>query len=100
MFDIDIYALQHNPEEWIEPEKFIPERFDPASPYYLTPKGTKRHPMSFGPFFGGKRACLGKTFAETMARVFGTILLYKFDFAFVDEKHYTFKPANHVEMAD
>jgi hypothetical protein len=29
-------------DEWIEPEKFIPERFNPNSPYYLTPSGKKR----------------------------------------------------------
>jgi cytochrome P450 len=58
-----------NPDEWQEPENFIPERFDPESPYYLTPKGTKRHPMSFGPFLGGRRICLGKSFAENIAKV-------------------------------
>ena len=58
----------HNPDEWIEPESFIPERFDPLSKYFLTPKGTKRHPMSYGPFFGGRRICIGKTFTEILGR--------------------------------
>jgi len=65
---ININALHHNPNEWISPEKYIPERFDPDSEYYLTPSGKKRHPMSFGPFLGGKRICLGKTFAENIAK--------------------------------
>lgn len=72
---INIYHLHHNPEEWITPEKFIPERFDPESPFYLTPKGTKRHPMSYGPFLGGKRICLGKTFAENMGKCMLAIIV-------------------------
>ena len=55
--------------------RFIPDRFDPTSKYYLTPKGTKRHPMSYGPFLGGKRICLGKTFAENMAKCIIPIIL-------------------------
>jgi cytochrome P450 len=77
-------GLAHNPEEWIEPEKYIPERFDPRSKYYLTPKGQKRHPMSYSPFLGGKRICLGKTFAEMVSKVIGPTLLLEFDYDFVD----------------
>ena len=28
-FIINVLGLHNNPKEWIEPEKFIPERFDP-----------------------------------------------------------------------
>jgi cytochrome P450 len=38
-----IYGLHHDKNEWIEPEKYIPDRFDPSSRFYLTPKGKKRH---------------------------------------------------------
>lgn len=75
-FHIGMYEVQHNPNEWFEPEKFIPERFDPSSKYYLTPSGKRRHPMSFGPFLGGKRACLGKTFIEMGSKVLGIGFLY------------------------
>jgi len=76
--------LHRNKEEWIEPEKYIPERFDPQSKYYLTPNGHKRHHMSFGPFLGGKRICLGKTFAETISKIIGPTILAHFDFEFED----------------
>jgi len=74
-----------NPKEWREPKKFIPERFDFNSPYYLTPEidgqpGKKRHPMSFGPFLGGKRVCLGKTFAENVVKSIIPIILTQVDF--------------------
>lgn len=72
---INIYSLHHNPDEWISPEKFIPERFDKESPLSLTPKGNRRHPMSFGPFLGGKRICLGKTFAENMGKCMLAIIV-------------------------
>lgn len=64
----NLHDLHMNPEEWFEPEKWIPERFDPNSKYYLTPAGKKRIAASFSPFFGGRRVCLGKTFAENIAR--------------------------------
>jgi cytochrome P450 len=56
--------------------EFIPERFDSSSEIAKTPSGAKRHPMSFGPFLGGKRVCLGKTFAELMIKVIPSILSF------------------------
>ena len=50
---IDMYRLGQNPDEWKEPTKFCPERFDPESDYFLTPAGKKRNPYSFSPFLGG-----------------------------------------------
>ena len=50
--------------------------------------------MAFGPFLGGKRICLGKTFVETMSKIIGPTIIGHFDFEFVDEIHKTKKPAN------
>mmetsp|Transcript_32639 Transcript_32639/g.31857 ORF Transcript_32639/g.31857 Transcript_32639/m.31857 type:complete len:109 (+) Transcript_32639:609-935(+) len=88
--------LHHNPDEWIEPAKYIPERFDPESEYFLTPLGKKRHPMSFGPFLGGKRICLGKTFVETVSKITGPAILAHFDFDCVDKEDLLNKPANNM----
>jgi len=61
--------LQVNPEQWVEPLEYIPERWDPkVDKYYLTPAGKRRHPMSFSPFLGGRRVCIGKTLAESTAK--------------------------------
>ena len=50
---ISMFHLCNNPAEWIEPRKFIPERFNSDSKYYLTPSGNKRNAYSFSPFLGG-----------------------------------------------
>lgn len=84
LFIINIQQIHHDREEWREPERFIPERFDSSSPYYLRPDGQKRLPYSFSPFLGGKRICLGKTFAEVVAKFVVPALLCRFEFDFVD----------------
>ncbi len=84
--------INNNPLEWIEPEKFIPERFDPSSPYFLTPSGKKRNPMSFVPFGGGRRICVGKTFSEVVSRIITEALLMSFDFEFANPDHKVKKP--------
>jgi cytochrome P450 len=83
-FNVYIYGLQNNPSQWIAPERFIPERFDSSSKYFLTPDGKRRHPMSYGPFLGGKRVCLGKTFAESIGKAIVSVLFAQLDFEFVD----------------
>ena len=93
-----MYSLHRDPTEWKEPSEFIPERFDPASPYYLTPDGNKRHPASFGPFLGGKRICIGKTFAEVMSKIIGPSLFGLYDFEFMDKKHYEEKVPNNLQI--
>lgn len=91
---VNIYQLHHNEKEWQQHDKFIPERFDPSSEFYLTPSGKKRHPMSYGPFLGGKRICLGKTFAENIGKCVLPIILMQLDFNFVDKDLYVRKPGN------
>ena len=93
---VNIHQIHHNPEEWPEHEKFIPERFDPNSKYYLNAKGQKRNPLSFVPFFGGKRICLGKTFAEVVAKFVVPAIVMSYDFEFVDKKVYQEKPVINI----
>ena len=83
-----------NSNEWIEPYKYVPERFDNESKWSLTPDGRKRHPMSFTPFLGGKRICLGKTFAESIGKLIVSMIVSQLEFDFVDPKYNTFNPTN------
>ncbi|CDW82712.1 cytochrome p450 [Stylonychia lemnae] len=84
--------LHRNPLEWQEPTKFIPERFDPESSYFLTPDGKKRKPFSFSPFLGGRRICLGKTFAENIAKCIVPMIVSELEFRFKKDYHYDRKP--------
>ena len=52
--------------------------------------------MSFGPFLGGKRICLGKTFVEIVSKIVSPTIFYNFDFEFVDNKFMTMKPENNT----
>ncbi len=56
--------------------------------------------MSFGPFLGGKRICLGKTFAENLGRLFITMIVMQFDFEFVDPIYYKRKPTNNFDSEE
>mmetsp|Transcript_114327 Transcript_114327/g.158735 ORF Transcript_114327/g.158735 Transcript_114327/m.158735 type:complete len:218 (+) Transcript_114327:989-1642(+) len=81
---IFMFAIHHNPEEWHEPSEFIPDRFDSNSKYFKRPDGKARHPFSFVPFTGGKRICIGKTFAEVLSRYTIPLIYHYFDFEYAD----------------
>jgi cytochrome P450 len=52
--------------------------------------------MAFGPFLGGKRICLGKTFVETMSKIVGPTIIGHFDYEFVDRNFMNEKPLNNL----
>lgn len=83
-FYICVEAMHHDPKQWQQPEKFVPERFDSKSPWFKKPNGDPRHSLTFNPFLGGKRGCIGKTFAEVVVRYTVPILYYHFDFEMLD----------------
>ena len=82
---IIISQLCNDPDEWITPEKFIPERFDPKNPLFLTPAGKRRNPYSFSPFLGGSRICIGKTFIEVVSKLTVPTLLSHVKFEFTEQ---------------
>lgn len=61
-----LHGVHHNPNEWQQPDKFLPERFDPESELFKTPDGKARNPMSHTPFLFGERGCLGYQFAKVL----------------------------------
>ena len=96
-----MFHLCNNPDEWIEPDKFIPERFDPNSKYFLTPSGKKRNPYSFSPFLGGARICIGKTFVESVSKLVVPNLISHFTWKLkdVDKDKFEF-PHNNLTMTE
>jgi len=91
-FWIMMKYVQNDPKQWREPERFVPERFDPGSEWFLKPDGTRRNPFAFVPFLGGSRVCLGKTFAEVTMRLTLPLYYHYFDFELVEEKHKKKRP--------
>jgi cytochrome P450 len=85
LFVINMQQIHNDKTEWKDPDEFIPERFDSTSPYYLRPDGQKRLPFSFAPFLGGKRICLGKTFAEVVAKFVVPAMLCRLQFDIAEE---------------
>jgi len=83
-------------EQWQEAEKFVPDRFDPSSDWYKKPDGKNRHPLTYNPFLGGKRICLGKTFAEMVVRFTIPILYYHLDFKLLNQEDLVKKPTFYV----
>ena len=65
---ISILGLCYNTEEWQETFKFIPERFDLESPYFLTPPGKNRSSLSMIIFSYSSRKYPGQTLSTLQLR--------------------------------
>ena len=70
-----IYLTHRDPEIWENAEGFCPERFA---------YGRKTPPMSYVPFGGGPRACIGAAFGQAEARIVMAHLLKTFTFEFTN----------------
>lgn len=66
-----IYLTHRDPEIWENAEDFCPERFS---------HGRKTPPMSYIPFGGGPRSCIGAAFGQAEARIVIARLLKTFSF--------------------
>ena len=65
----------------------------------MKPNGQKRHPLAFSPFLGGKRICIGKTFAEIVVKLVVIGLLSKHEYHFADPAmKEQLKPILNVDM--
>ena len=79
-FKIGIVHHCNAPSEWIEPTKFMPERWDPNSPLSLTPSGQKRNSYAFAPYTGGHRICVGMSVAQNISKTILPSILHQFKF--------------------
>jgi len=70
-----IYLTHRDPEVWENAEDFCPERFA---------HGRKTPPMSYIPFGGGPRSCIGAAFGQAEARIVMARLLKTFTFEFTN----------------
>lgn len=81
-----------DPEQWREPQRFVPDRFDSKSEWFLKPDGKKRSPFAYTPFLGGSRVCLGKTFAEITLKFTIPFWFHFFNFDLVNPEHKKTRP--------
>lgn len=72
-----IYLTHRDPAVWEKADSFCPERFA---------QGRKTPPMSYIPFGGGPRACIGAAFGQAEARIVLTRLLQTYTFEFTGHK--------------
>jgi cytochrome P450 len=74
-----IYLTQRDPSIWEDADQFCPERFAHGrTPPTLAPPA--RAGVSYIPFGGGPRACIGAAFGQAEARIVIASLLQAFDF--------------------
>jgi len=66
-----IYLTHRDPQIWQNPNDFCPERFA---------HGRKTPPVTYIPFGGGPRACIGAAFGQAEARIVIAYLLRNFEF--------------------
>ena len=63
-FQLNIAAIQNDPEQWSNPDKYEPDRFDPKSQHFKNAAGEERNPMCWCPFSAGQRTCPGDMFSR------------------------------------
>lgn len=60
---IDIYNLHHNPDVWVDPYTFNPDRFLPGG------EADSQEGIAWVPFNSGSRQCIGINFSLAEQRV-------------------------------
>ena len=65
------WVIHRLPDVWGDPDRFRPERWDPA-------RGEEVPPGAYFPFGGGPRTCIGMPFAQIEARLLLATILQRF----------------------
>jgi cytochrome P450 len=75
---IPIYSIHHDKRFWPEPETFDPERF-------LAQNAKGRHRSAYLPFGGGRRVCIGSSFALMEATLIMAMMSQRFVYHAIPE---------------
>ena len=74
-----VYGVHHDPENYKDPEKFLPER-------WIDENGKFQYqPYKFIPFSMGPRVCLGESLARADLQLFTAMLFHRYEFIPVGE---------------
>jgi cytochrome P450 len=94
---IPIHTVHHDERFWPDPEVFDPERFMPGA-------GKDRHRCAYVPFGGGRRVCIGTSFALMETTLITAMMSRRFVYDLVPghpvepEATLTLRPKNGVKM--
>jgi cytochrome P450 len=94
---IPIHAIHHDPRVWDEPERYDPSRFLPEN-------ARGRHRSAYLPFGGGRRICIGSSFALMEGTLIAAAASRRFVFDLVPghpvepEATLTLRPRSGVKM--
>ncbi|KAJ2786788.1 hypothetical protein GGI15_001243 [Coemansia interrupta] len=92
---VDLWAMQHNPEYFPDPDKFIPERFAEQSHKSSDSDAGAHHPhvpFSWAPFSEGSRKCIGHKFALLTQRITLALLVHRFTWTLPPDSPFHTKP--------
>uniref|UniRef100_F6SQD6 Steroid 17-alpha-hydroxylase/17,20 lyase n=1 Tax=Monodelphis domestica TaxID=13616 RepID=F6SQD6_MONDO len=77
---INLWSIHHDPTQWNEPERFMPERFlDKNKDQLIIPNA------SYFPFGSGPRVCVGEFLARSELFLFLAWILQRFDLEVPDD---------------
>ena len=78
---VNILERHFDPEQWIDPYEFIPERFNPMSEYFCRPdKEISRDNHAYIPFSFGIRGCTGQSFSFNFLKLVVAKLLLSIEY--------------------
>ncbi len=82
-----IYLTHRDPAVWPDPAKFCPARFDHQA------AGPKRPALSYVPFGGGPRNCIGATFAQVEVKIVLARILQRYELELISQDVRTYMGA-------
>lgn len=71
---VNILGLHYNPNLWVEPTKFNPDRFEDGGEL-----DSRASNFTYLPFGGGSRQCIGMNFSLTEQRIALSLILRRYE---------------------
>lgn len=80
------WAAHHNPDNFADPDRFVPERWLPTSHPLYDHRYAGDNKAAFGPFSSGARDCIGRNLAYAEMRLVVARMLWNFDMAVLESQ--------------